>query len=355
MKRKIKMISAYAIFGIALISLIGTKVVGSEDSVTIGKPLASLDYYPITYNDAGKLYLDKDTLNTAITQLDPDKHAQAAWELIQLIEDNSAIFMIDTDNSDKVSDLKKVAIKYDTIYQSDREEILESLKDIVKGFGKTLSDTPIEVVLHDTTNPLISVIAIENPITGRRMYDPNTNFGLELIKKYARNEIQTGNIISYPIQLPDGMLIKATTIPVYHNDELIAFICINIDTTKITKSPIDSQKVIDALVSINPSSQSEIEELLQPISEGKKYMQDERINFPLERPLLVIKGSKGFLACAYINIETCNKLNEACAIVSGVSNYDDMMNAKIVGLSDAALDMGLKIGDLGSKATEIFR
>ena len=61
------------------------------------------------------------------------------------------------------------------------------------------------------------------------MYDKNTNFGLELIKKYARNEIQTGNIISYPIQLPDGMLIKASTIPIYHNGELIAFICINID------------------------------------------------------------------------------------------------------------------------------
>ena len=34
-------------------------------------------------------------------------------------------------------------------------------------------------------------------------------------------------------------------------------------------------------------------------------------------PLLVIKGSKGFLGCGYINVETCNKTGEACAVVTG--------------------------------------
>jgi len=41
----------------------------------------------------------------------------------------------------------------------------------------------------------------------------------------------------------------------------------------------------------------------------------------LQLPLLIIKGSKGFLACGYVNVETCNKTGEACAIVTGVKTH----------------------------------
>jgi len=75
----------------------------------------------------------------------------------------------------------------------------------------------------------------------------------------------------------------------------------------------------------------------------------------LKLPLLLIKGSKGFLACGYVNVETCNKTGEACAIVSGVKTHDDMLTAQIKMLSNEAEKIGIKVGMLGHEALDIFR
>jgi uncharacterized protein YunC (DUF1805 family) len=84
-------------------------------------------------------------------------------------------------------------------------------------------------------------------------------------------------------------------------------------------------------------------------------MQTNHLKFELEKTLLVIKEQHGILACAYINPETCNKTGEACAIVSGVSNYDEMMKAKVIALSNKAVEMGVKIGDSGEEALQKFK
>ena len=75
----------------------------------------------------------------------------------------------------------------------------------------------------------------------------------------------------------------------------------------------------------------------------------------LKLPLLLIKGSKGFLACGYINAETCNKTSEACAIVSGVKTHDDMLGAEIKAVSVEAEKLGIKVGMSGEQALRIFR
>jgi len=79
-------------------------------------------------------------------------------------------------------------------------------------------------------------------------------------------------------------------------------------------------------------------------------MSIETLRFELKRPLLVMKGSKGFLACGYINPETYNKTEEACAIVSGVNDFEDMKKASIVAVSKAAEALGIKVGDTGESA-----
>ncbi len=76
----------------------------------------------------------------------------------------------------------------------------------------------------------------------------------------------------------------------------------------------------------------------------------ENLNYQLEKPLLIIKEEKGFLACAYINTKTCDKTGEACAIVSGVSTHDDMLKAKVIAVSEPAAKLGVKVGDTGSDA-----
>lgn len=79
-------------------------------------------------------------------------------------------------------------------------------------------------------------------------------------------------------------------------------------------------------------------------------MKIETLRFELKRPLLVMKAPKGFLACGYINQETCNKTEEACAIVSGVSDFEDMKKASIVAVSKLAIELGINLGDSGESA-----
>ena len=79
----------------------------------------------------------------------------------------------------------------------------------------------------------------------------------------------------------------------------------------------------------------------------------ERIQ--LQLPLLIIRGTKGFLACGYINVETCNKTGEACAIVTGVSTYEEMPNAEVKAVSTAAGELGARVGMKGEEVLSLFR
>ncbi len=84
-----------------------------------------------------------------------------------------------------------------------------------------------------------------------------------------------------------------------------------------------------------------------------KGLSREQIKLGL--PLLIIKGSKGFLACGYINVETCNKTGEACAIVIGVKTHEEMLHAGIKAVSTEAARLGVRVGMKGEEALEIFR
>ena len=76
----------------------------------------------------------------------------------------------------------------------------------------------------------------------------------------------------------------------------------------------------------------------------------ETLRFELKKPLLIVKEKKGFLACGYINVETCNATGEACAIVKGVNSYDDMYKASVVAVSKQAIELGVQVGDTGETA-----
>jgi len=75
----------------------------------------------------------------------------------------------------------------------------------------------------------------------------------------------------------------------------------------------------------------------------------------LKRPLLVVSGSKGVLACSYLSVTTFTKLEEAGATVSGVGDFDAMLEAKIVEVSPAAVGLGVRVGMTGREALDRFR
>lgn len=80
-----------------------------------------------------------------------------------------------------------------------------------------------------------------------------------------------------------------------------------------------------------------------------------RDRIDLKLPLLTVQGEKGVLACGYINVATCDKTGEACAIVSGVNNHDEMLVKPVVAVSQSALKMGVEVGMSGAEALAILR
>jgi uncharacterized protein YunC (DUF1805 family) len=79
----------------------------------------------------------------------------------------------------------------------------------------------------------------------------------------------------------------------------------------------------------------------------------ERSKISLEAPLVLVKGSLGFLGCGYINVDSC--IDEACAIVSGVNTHDDMLKASVKAVSKDATKLGIKVGMTGAEAMELLR
>lgn len=81
----------------------------------------------------------------------------------------------------------------------------------------------------------------------------------------------------------------------------------------------------------------------------------DRFHISLKRPLLVVRGGRGVLACGYLKIETFDKTAEAAATVTGVDDFEQMLDAPLVFVSQAAAAMGLAPGMPGRQALELFR
>lgn len=69
-------------------------------------------------------------------------------------------------------------------------------------------------------------------------------------------------------------------------------------------------------------------------------------------PLLLIRADKGFLMCGYLNLEGAQKLGDIAALVRGVNSFEEMLDAKVVGLTKGAEALGIRVGDGGRKALE---
>lgn len=79
------------------------------------------------------------------------------------------------------------------------------------------------------------------------------------------------------------------------------------------------------------------------------------IRHELNRPLLIITGSKGSLACGYLSLDAFEKLEDAAAIVRGVGDFDDMLKASIQDVSSKAKELGVEVGMTGEQALELLK
>ncbi|WP_155835184.1 PAS domain-containing protein [Herbaspirillum sp. RV1423] len=225
---------------VCAIFLVGEK---SREKGTLlkGKALASYGaYYPVRVKPDGGLYLDVARFMQAVDYFSRFPDSRAAGELIYIGQGNSIALQLNDDQKSRYAALLKKP-NYAGYRIKTQDDPLRSYKSIVDGIGQTLAGTNVEIVLHDTRNPMKSIVAIQNPITGRRVGDSTTNFGYELIKSYAATEEEGPNYISYALTTKDGRKVKSTTIPLYQDKNLIGFICINIDISQLDGANKDAE------------------------------------------------------------------------------------------------------------------
>lgn len=66
--------------------------------------------------------------------------------------------------------------------------------------------------------------------------------------------------------------------------------------------------------------------------------------------VLLIQAGAGFLGCGYFRIDVADKLEDPVAIVRGVTNPAEMLEAKVEEISRAAEKAGVRIGMSGCEA-----
>ena len=67
-------------------------------------------------------------------------------------------------------------------------------------------------------------------------------------------------------------------------------------------------------------------------------------------PLVLAQAPNGFVMCGYLNVDVAERLGVAAAMVKGVKTVDDLLNAKVEGLTSAAAARGVAPGMTGRDA-----
>ena len=66
--------------------------------------------------------------------------------------------------------------------------------------------------------------------------------------------------------------------------------------------------------------------------------------------MLLIQGEKANLGCGYFSLAPAEKLGDRFAIVTGVKNFAEMLEAIVIDVSTAAIGSGVAVGMTGREA-----
>jgi predicted transcriptional regulator YheO len=189
----------------------------------------------------------------------------------------------------------------------------EFLTSLVRGIAAQFGDN-CEVVLHDLTRPYDStIVAIENGhVTGRKVGDPGTNLGLELL----RGQSDDGNKINYVTQTKDGRILRSTSLYMRNNEgTVIGSICINYDITElmIAEKTLQSLTASGLQPEVKESFVTNVSDLLdqliqeaqehigKPVAAMSKEDKTRLIQLLDKKGAFLIKKA-GERICSYLNI-----------------------------------------------------
>lgn len=140
------------------------------------------------------------------------------------------------------------------------------MEGIANQFGENC-----EVVLHDHSQGLeSSIIAIINGhVTGRKVGDPSSNLGLEVLRGTDVN----GDRHNYFTQTREGKTLRSTSVYIRDNDQqVIGALCINLDISDI----LQAEKTLNKMAGrpdTTPVRQEEVNEVfVKDVNELLDYL-----------------------------------------------------------------------------------
>jgi uncharacterized protein YunC (DUF1805 family) len=84
-----------------------------------------------------------------------------------------------------------------------------------------------------------------------------------------------------------------------------------------------------------------------------KFVSGFEINLAHANLVLAI-APKGFVCCGYLDLNTAEKLSDAACVVRGVKTVEDLLKARVAGLTGPAAGLGIKEGMSGQEALELM-
>ena len=73
-----------------------------------------------------------------------------------------------------------------------------------------------------------------------------------------------------------------------------------------------------------------------------------------EKKLLVIRGSKGYIMCGYLNLSVAEKFKDAAIKVTGVTSIQDIIKTKVFACTSQARRLGIFKGQPVKEALKII-
>jgi uncharacterized protein YunC (DUF1805 family) len=70
--------------------------------------------------------------------------------------------------------------------------------------------------------------------------------------------------------------------------------------------------------------------------------------------LVFIKGSKGFIMCGFLNLETAEKMKNIAAVATGVKTVEDMLERNVIAATSYAKQAGITEGMPVKEVLEII-
>ncbi|WP_224488766.1 PAS domain-containing protein [Robertkochia flava] len=201
-----------------------------------GRSLEEYEFYPFIVDEHGFPNFDLPRFNEGVRYLLKSYDFSAARQLLFIGEQNNVRFFL---TGDELRNYKKFFKKYNgNEVIDDNLAHLENYKTLVKLIGKTFRHSGIEILLHNLMNPSKSIIALENPVTGRQIGDGTTMLVLDLKKRNALKQDK----LNYELNI-GSRTFKCTTIPIYRKDfGLIGAVCINIDVNYINDHVMETME-----------------------------------------------------------------------------------------------------------------